>query len=761
MSNIKENHVQEQPETPLTIDTPSPPDPPPPSGISFYPRFTITYDQAARIAAEMAARVSTGSRPGSRFAQFKLVLLGESAVGKSSLVLRFVKDQFDDYRESTIGAAFLTQTLALDENTTVKFEIWDTAGQERYKSLAPMYYRNANCAVVVYDITQASSLDKAKSWVKELQRQANENIIIALAGNKLDLVTANPDKRAIPTADAEAYAREAELLFFETSAKTAENVREIFTGIARKLPIEQAGDAVAALNTLQSNFSVVDAIRKSGRGMNKQAIPEMIEWCSKIGYEPSDFNSLKPIHIAGTKGKGSTSAFISSILAQYLPSPSPSQSAPRVQKIGLYTSPHLRFVRERIQINNQPLSEALFAKYFFEVWDRLEASARAAGLPTDTSAKPVYFRFLTLMALHTYIGEKVDTAVIECGIGGEYDSTNIITQPTVTGITSLGIDHTAVLGSTIEEIAWHKAGIMKSSASAYTVPQPESAMKLLRQRAQEKGVDLRVVERHPQIENIKLGLAADFQKTNASLAIQIAAAHLRSLGHTDLITDPLPKEFIRGLENVRWGGRCETRHERDVTWYLDGGHTLESITVAGEWFASCCLPHSSSPSHLSSTSSSSSPCPPRILLFNQQTRTTAPELLKTLHALLSSALQTSHPFTHAIFCTNVTFSTGGYRPDLVSINTNRSDVEVLEVQKELARVWGEINASGCDERHRGTGQAIVLPTIEDAVRKCREIIGDAPGGEGEEKGKVLVTGSVHLVGGVLEVLETVGERGRG
>ncbi|KAI4197766.1 MAG: hypothetical protein Q9207_001853 [Kuettlingeria erythrocarpa] len=189
----------------------------------------------------MSARAAPGSRPGARFAQFKLVLLGESAVGKSSLVLRFVKDQFDDYRESTIGAAFLTQTISLDDTTTVKFEIWDTAGQERYKSLAPMYYRNANCAVVVYDITQASSLDKAKAWVKELQRQANENIIIALAGNKADLVASQPDKRAITTADAEAYAREAGLLFFETSAKTAENVRDLFTAIARKLPLEQAG----------------------------------------------------------------------------------------------------------------------------------------------------------------------------------------------------------------------------------------------------------------------------------------------------------------------------------------------------------------------------------------------------------------------------------------------------------------------------------------------------------------------------------------
>lgn len=199
----------------------------------------------------MSSRVSTGARPGARFAQFKLVLLGESAVGKSSLVLRFVKDQFDDYRESTIGAAFLTQTISLDDATTVKFEIWDTAGQERYKSLAPMYYRNANCAVVVYDITQASSLDKAKSWVKELQRQANENIIIALAGNKSDLVAEHPDKRAITTADAEAYAREAGLLFFETSAKTADNVRELFTAIARKLPLEQAGNRGMRANPRQ------------------------------------------------------------------------------------------------------------------------------------------------------------------------------------------------------------------------------------------------------------------------------------------------------------------------------------------------------------------------------------------------------------------------------------------------------------------------------------------------------------------------------
>lgn len=176
-----------------------------------------------------------GTRPNSgvpnKICQFKLVLLGESAVGKSSLVLRFVKGQFHEYQETTIGAAFLTQTVCLDD-TTVKFEIWDTAGQERYHSLAPMYYRGAQAAIVVYDITSAETFERAKTWVLELQKQASPNIVIALAGNKSDMV----NKRAVEIQEAQAYADDNRLLFMETSAKTAMNVNEIFMAIAKKLP---------------------------------------------------------------------------------------------------------------------------------------------------------------------------------------------------------------------------------------------------------------------------------------------------------------------------------------------------------------------------------------------------------------------------------------------------------------------------------------------------------------------------------------------
>ncbi|KAK8221348.1 ras family-domain-containing protein [Phyllosticta capitalensis] len=193
---------------------------------------------------------ATAPKPSS---SVKLVLLGEAAVGKSSLVMRFVNNDFQENKEPTIGAAFLTQKCNLPTRT-IKFEIWDTAGQERFASLAPMYYRNAQAALVVYDITKASSLTKAQHWVAELQRQASPGIVIALVGNKADLVedggesTPEPaapapaaeeedsGARKVATKTAKAYADEEGLLFFETSAKTGQNVTEVFTAIANAIP---------------------------------------------------------------------------------------------------------------------------------------------------------------------------------------------------------------------------------------------------------------------------------------------------------------------------------------------------------------------------------------------------------------------------------------------------------------------------------------------------------------------------------------------
>ncbi|XP_057458281.1 ras-related protein RHN1-like isoform X4 [Lotus japonicus] len=160
--------------------------------------------------------------------------------GKTSLALRFVKGQFYPNQEPTVGAAFFTQILSLSE-ATVKFDIWDTAGQERYHSLAPMYYRGAAAAIVVYDISSIDTFVQAKKWVQELQRHGNQKLVMALAANKSDL----EPKREVETEEGEKFAQENGMFYMETSAKTAENINELFYEIAKRLaralPLKPSG----------------------------------------------------------------------------------------------------------------------------------------------------------------------------------------------------------------------------------------------------------------------------------------------------------------------------------------------------------------------------------------------------------------------------------------------------------------------------------------------------------------------------------------
>lgn len=161
---------------------------------------------------------------------YKLVLLGDTAVGKSCIAMRYVNDDFYEFQEPTIGAAFLSKHINIKNNDT-RLDIWDTAGQERYRSLAPMYYRGAQAAIVIYDITMNSSFNGAKSWIKELKSKTT-NCYIVLLGNKCDL----EKNRRVNNEEVENFCLENNIKHILTSAKTGENVETVFKTIIENLP---------------------------------------------------------------------------------------------------------------------------------------------------------------------------------------------------------------------------------------------------------------------------------------------------------------------------------------------------------------------------------------------------------------------------------------------------------------------------------------------------------------------------------------------
>lgn len=312
-------------------------------------------------------------------------------------------------------------------------------------------------------------------------------------------------------------------------------------------------------------------------------------------------------------------------------------------------------------------------------------------------------------------------------MGGEYDSTNIIEKPVACGITALGLDHVAVLGNTIDQIAWHKSGIIKQNVPVVSFEQPPLAMEVVEKRAQEKNAPLTVLHASDisRLDGVEIGLAGLHQKYNALTAIELVKIWLKKIRGIEFDED-VPESFKKGLKLVKWPGRgqqlsvLDTKYKSDcknLTWFLDGAHTIESLQTCANWF----LGVSPNPNAL------------RVLVFNCTHGREAARLLEII-----SGIQSQVHFDHVIFSTNITFKQG-YTAD----NTNKTVTleEVTLVQQALAASWK-------DQVPDFNGENIhTVATIEDAVEFAVELAKST-----DKQVQVLTTGSLIMVGNTLTVL---------
>ncbi|OQV11854.1 putative Ras-related protein Rab-5B [Hypsibius exemplaris] len=183
---------------------------------------------------------------------YKVVVLGDGTVGKTSISLRFVRDTFNHEHIQTIGAAYMTQTIVLGGSAT-KLEIWDTAGQEIYHNIVPLYYRNARAALIVYDVTNRGSFGKASFWLNKIKEEVLGPLVLILVGNKIDLTTS----RRVTTEEGEALAQSFGIPFMEVSAKASTNVTELFVKVAQLLKAGPVGSAAVTRGTVKAGDSSV------------------------------------------------------------------------------------------------------------------------------------------------------------------------------------------------------------------------------------------------------------------------------------------------------------------------------------------------------------------------------------------------------------------------------------------------------------------------------------------------------------------------
>lgn len=234
-------------------------------------------------------------------------------------------------------------------------------------------------------------------------------------------------------------------------------------------------DAIVALNSLQPVATeLMNSIHMRQQQKHDDAnfnLTDTEKFLERIdGFSMKSLDNLSVIHVAGSKGKGSVCSYTDAILREHN------------VKTGLFTSPHLMSVTERIQLRGKSISKQLFTEYFWEVFDALQMKK------DNDFDLPTYFKFLQIMAFYIFAKENVDVAIVEVGIGGEFDSTNILRNTEVVGITALQLEHTSLLGETLSEIAWQKAGIIKANSHVFTMQQPQVCLKVIDERFIEKKV---------------------------------------------------------------------------------------------------------------------------------------------------------------------------------------------------------------------------------------------------------------------------------
>uniref|UniRef100_W5MDF7 tetrahydrofolate synthase n=1 Tax=Lepisosteus oculatus TaxID=7918 RepID=W5MDF7_LEPOC len=545
---------------------------------------------------------------------------------------------------------------------------------------------------------------------------------------------------------------------------------------ARLPRMEYQEDAVCTLNTLQTNASYLEQVKRE-RGQPQMQLQAMRTFLQRSGLAVEDLDQLNIIHVTGTKGKGSTCAFTERILRNC------------GLRTGFYSSPHLVQVRERIRINGQPISKELFTKYFWQVYGRLDETK-----DSHYGSMPAYFRFLTILAFHVFLQEKVLMACTSVGGEAEYMNWTRILNPSYA-------DSSAGFGLVPSAVSFPNPASLKVALAAtpvffplqpgvpaFTVKQLESPMNVLKARAEEIGCSLQVCpdleEYESGGERLRLGLEGDHQRSNASLALQLCSSWLRRRGIHDFISvpkrglaedvplnSPFPKAasfkpspvMVNGLQSTEWPGRTQTLRHGPVTYFLDGAHTMRSMLACVSWFRDAAARQEKT---------TEGPVV-RVLLFNATGERDSAAMLKLL---------VPFHFEFAVFCPNITEAVSSSNADQHNFNVTVENMltRCLDNQKSWRRLAERDSAVATDVRipeglplvaETRQTDALVFPCILSALQwicQGRDPVLDCPGTFAtlqpgattraeilrEAAGiHVLVTGSLHLVGGVLKHLD--------